>query len=293
MENQLRSQSSSNGGSRVASVYSASETPRVPQFMYQPSRDSSAGLREPLEIDSAFRSNNRRSAPRATTPAYVQAQETPRTQSPYPGYREPPHHKKRNRACCCCCRTRLGALCCALLMVAFILGLALAVFFLWPRIPSIQLQSINQQGTSTSIQNSDFTQLFKVAPDNSLQAGVQINLIVTNPNYIDLVVNSLQLSGSLKSSTANVPNFLSGSIARPVTLKSMRNSPFNIPVRLTFPSNYATTLLELAQVCNEKQEISIPYSIKLSLALLSWTGYQPTVSDTFSFPCPWTIPTSF
>ncbi|KAJ9049053.1 hypothetical protein DSO57_1028562 [Entomophthora muscae] len=288
MENQLRPQSSSNVGSRVTSVYSAGDSPRVPNFMYQSSRDSSIALREASEIDSAFRSSERRASPRTKIPTY--APEPPRHQSPYPGFREPElRRKKRNRACCCCCRTRLGALCCALMMVGLILGLALATFFLWPRIPNIQLHSITQQGTSTSIQNSSFSNLFKSTPDNTLQANVQINLIVTNPNYINLVITSLKLTGGLHSSAINIPEFLTGGISRSISLIAQKKSPFNIPVQLAFPSNHATALVSLAQVCAEKQEISIPYTIKLSLALLTWTGYQPSVSDTYSFPCPWTI----
>lgn len=290
METQSRPQPNSNVGSRVTSVYSVGDTPRVPNFMYQPSRDSSIALREPSEIDSAFRSNNPRSSPRAFTPTY--AQEPPRNHSPYPGFREPIlQQKKRNRACCCCCHTRVGALCCALLMVSFILGLALAVFFLWPRIPNIQLHSITQQGTSTAIQSAGFSQLFKTTPTGTLQANVQINLIVTNPNYIDLVISSLKLTGGLHSSALTLPEFLTGNISRSITLLAQNKSPFNIPVQLTIPTNHGPSLAGLAQICAERQDISIPYTIKLSLALLSWTGYHPTVSDSYSFPCPWTIPT--
>ncbi|KAI0217597.1 hypothetical protein L0F63_000077 [Massospora cicadina] len=276
MEAQLRTPPSSNGGSRVTSVYSANDTPRVPNFMLHPTREGSTRPGGYSEFDSGFRSYNRQPPSRLNTPTQVQPQDPIRLHPSHYNFQESlPYRKKRNNSCCCC-HTRMGALCCAVFMVMFILGFALAVFFLWPRYLH-------------PIQSSDFAQLFEATPANALQANVQINLLVTNPNYINLVVDALKVTGTLRAANLNLDKFLSGKISDAISLRAQTKSPFNIPIQLTFP-NDPNALVELAQVCVNQQEVSIHYTINLSLALLSWTGYVPTISDTFAFPCPWNIP---
>ncbi|KAI9297166.1 hypothetical protein K502DRAFT_363526 [Neoconidiobolus thromboides FSU 785] len=208
------------------------------------------------------------------------------------------HHKrpkkKKNcciRCCCCCCRSRTGALICGIFTILLLIGIGVGAFFLWPRIPTVELISVTQTNTNAPIDQTSFNNLFQ-SNNNNLQAQVNINLRVQNLNYIDIVINQITLTGDLQNNIVTIPNSLTGKLPKPVALKAQNISPLILPVTIILPGTSSASndqLMGLREVCESKQNLMFNYHISLELPLVSWTGYKPKLNNSYSFKCPWNI----
>ncbi|KAJ1564303.1 hypothetical protein HK096_008673 [Nowakowskiella sp. JEL0078] len=206
---------------------------------------------------------------------------------------------RRNRKFCCCFSSRRSCVICIVLTVVILLaGLGLAVFFLFPRIPTYKvsdpylLNGVNSVIVSGSPLGTSATSPF------SLTIMLAMNISLTSQNYIDYVVKALTVNGTLlhPNGTANAKMTGYGLIAD-TNFKKMDTTnaiaPFNITYKSTSPVISGTTidpdLNELLTSCaftgGQPSSLTISYTAVLDAPLISWIT-KPSYSDKTTFTCP-------
>ncbi|KAJ3386250.1 hypothetical protein HDU84_001703 [Entophlyctis sp. JEL0112] len=204
----------------------------------------------------------------------------------------------KHRRYCCCFHTRRG--CCATIwaiIIIFLAGVGIALYFLWPRLPTV---TIGQPYENTSLATSAVVNGSLTTASTSSPFSVQLNLFsnvsVYSPNYETLATRSIVVSGKLL-------NGKGGSAVSGVTINGEKDgvsfpghgtTNFTLPVSLKYSatsvsaitSDGVVTLLESECGSGGGGMLYASYTVTIDLVLISWTGYKPSVSGTTQFNCP-------
>jgi hypothetical protein len=163
--------------------------------------------------------------------------------------------------------------------VFLIVSIALALA-LYIRPPSILIGSA--QPLSGSVGNAIST------TNNGLSIQLGVDISVSNPNYFGVVFPKIELE--LFYPINNTP--VGGGIANNIDFKSRAQTNFTFPFMLTYNSSQAEAnaiFSDLASKCGlgggTKSNLNINYKITLGIRILM-AVISPTISNTFSFPCP-------
>ncbi|KAJ3201807.1 hypothetical protein HDU82_007861 [Entophlyctis luteolus] len=207
--------------------------------------------------------------------------------------------KRPSRYCCGCFRTRRGCLCtCGGVALAIVAALALALFFLWPRYPNITISApFVPAGTSP-------VQIAHAGSQTSVALNAAVDISVYSPNYEDIFVDSLTFVGFLLDPTTAAP-IKSAPVTgntNNINFKAKRTTTFELPFSVTHSFTVAdgATLADLEQsdpllsalasaCASSSGNLQLSYTVQLSIALISWTGYRPSTSGKASFACPMTV----
>lgn len=200
---------------------------------------------------------NEESSPKIVTPpAGVAPLETANEQQAAPPYQQvlfqtpvndvedPKEAKKKSQGCC---RRNIWLI--LGIIFVFLAGLAAAVFFLFPRIPQIDLVS------------------------SDLVNGVTIK--ITSQNYIDYTVNSIIGKGTHQGETVatiNKERFL---------IKARDSTLVTIPIRIATPLPKSALM-----TCVSDPSVPIKIHLDIDLKLISWTGKKIPVDMSIDVPCP-------
>lgn len=211
------------------------------------------------------------------------------------------------RFCCGCFASRRS--CCGCFCIIFLLlivGLGVAVFFIFPRMPTVKVgepyfTSSSDPSSAFAISGSPLTA--SASSPFTLTFNLQSDVSVYSPNYIDFALNFVSLSGNLENSSkqnyfSNVP--VTGQ-ANNVDIKSFATTNFTLPLQVKYTtttplslSSPDPALASLLSSCsfmqsgssNSNNNIILGYQVKISAKLLAWTGFVPSFNSSSSFPCP-------
>jgi len=163
--------------------------------------------------------------------------------------------------------------------VFLILSIALALA-LYIRPPSILIGSL--EPLSGSVGNAIS------ATNNGISIQLGVDISVSNPNYFGVLFPKVEVE--LLYPINNTP--VGGGIANNLDFKSRSQTNFTFPLMLTYNSTQAEAnaiFSDLASKCGltggAKSNLNINYKITLGIRILMAT-ISPTISNTFSFPCP-------
>lgn len=158
-------------------------------------------------------------------------------------------------------RTYLRYLSCILVSTSIlVLGLALAIYFLFPRQPQLTIYDIDMMKCirTMQIKNSNIT------------FGCDVDFQVGSENYIDYYVSELLVRAQLISKSTEFGNAFG------------KLTYFNIPshsaVNLTIPVMFDIILGNQSLAVVQGNAFEFLYRVDLKLPLLSWTGYSPSFS---------------
>ncbi|KAK9765673.1 hypothetical protein K7432_005794 [Basidiobolus ranarum] len=199
--------------------------------------------------------------------------------------------KRRCSCCCCCCRTRKSRCICAIITVLILIGIAIALYFCIPRgMPDVSLENftiLDLDAKEAELKSASHMILPKV-----LTLDVDLYLKTQNPNLIpikvnDILVNAYYVGENLKIKVAQ------GSLPAPVTFKPNSNTIFTLPLKLAFNTTDNESLWAIRDLLDRcgitgpnKQQLIISYDAEITVALISWLGIKPTISNDIRFDCP-------
>ncbi|KAJ1956342.1 hypothetical protein EC988_001401 [Linderina pennispora] len=209
---------------------------------------------------------------------------------------------KRKRRCCgggyFCCFSRK---CCCIfipILIVILIGLGVTLYFVWPRIPSVEFTNVTvppQRDGTTSSDNAVEQLLDNTTVNRQgvVTVPLVIHLNVTNPNFIPWTIHNVTVDGFLKNTTAGGSNFPvgSGGLKAPFTMpkKSEGNDmPIWFNFRLdTNNSDYLSAASIVQRACTAGgPNLNFYYKAKIIIKAISWLGIKPTISDSIKFPCP-------
>ncbi|KAJ3193897.1 hypothetical protein HDU82_002633 [Entophlyctis luteolus] len=205
--------------------------------------------------------------------------------------------RSSERKFCCCFRTKRG--CCitvTAVIVVILAGIGTALFFLWPRVPTVTISQpfLNPSANSTYILTGSTT-----APTAANPLIVKIflatNVTVYSPNYEPLATKSITFAGNLLGTDdataiqdARVDGVVDG-----VVFPGMGTNAFTMPATVVYTATSAANittdgalLLVASRCAGTNGYIYMQYVVTIDLVLISWTGYRPSISGTTKFMCP-------
>ncbi|KAL3895063.1 MAG: hypothetical protein SGCHY_004920 [Lobulomycetales sp.] len=196
-----------------------------------------------------------------------------------------------------CFRHRKGACCFCFLAVIVILGLA--TFFLFPRIPDVNVSDPILDDSLASVQTRG--NALTASPANPFEISMQMRIDVTSKsgNYIDWVLDEVRTDGILLDAATGGPNdavVAFGSV-RDARIRGMDTSVISLPITVTYTSTSPVTsltsdpaFLALIAPCGlngqPRRPVSMRYSVAIEHGILKAFGYTPTFDGVSSFPCP-------
>ncbi|KAJ3241296.1 hypothetical protein HDU78_001915 [Chytriomyces hyalinus] len=181
-------------------------------------------------------------------------------------------------------------------IIAVLVGLGISLFFVWPRIPAVEVSKTYVPEGKLGVIVSGALATATTETPFVVQLNLAVNVTVENPNYLTLWANKISFSGSLLGidDKTRVNNTILYGGVRNVEFQGRGATQFVLPIQLL----YATTnpfslsqgdeaLLLFNERCeNLPQSIQVEYQVTVDLALVSWTGYKPGFSGRASFMCP-------
>ncbi|KAJ3102007.1 hypothetical protein HDU97_000920, partial [Phlyctochytrium planicorne] len=205
------------------------------------------------------------------------------------------------RFCCGCFRTRAG--CCTFwwtFVVLILAGLAVAGWFLYPRIPNVVVSDPYANGKGLVVSGD----LVTASADKpyTIEFDMMTDVSVYSPNYVDVKVDVLNFQGILLDESGKEVNARANGQNKDVSFPSMKNTTFTINIRLTYAITSPGTLIEvvaltdpvlkiLAKSCGligsgSRPNLRMSYTTDLTIGLISWTGYKPSFGGKLDFACP-------
>ncbi|KAJ3083174.1 hypothetical protein HDU99_000394 [Rhizoclosmatium hyalinum] len=145
-----------------------------------------------------------------------------------------PFQRIRNHKCCSGKRFFVWIVCVSL----FLVGAALALFFLFPRFPTSKLRKIHLD--SLEINNV-----------HSATAHLLVDLTIGNPNYISVNVQKLSFNASNPAYASGAAPFASGIDAIPFTMPARGDVNITVPLNVTYDSRNDPKLKFLGQVTGQ------------------------------------------
>ncbi|KAJ3302510.1 hypothetical protein HDV03_004933 [Kappamyces sp. JEL0829] len=222
----------------------------------------------------------------------------------------------RERYCCGCFASKsvcVRTLCSTL--VLFLIGVGVAVYFLWPRMPNVVVKdpTANLNSKSQLMLSSDTpggSTLQTASASSPFTASIQLNIDISvfSPNYITYTFDNIAVTASLADPAGSGKILNGGTIGKGdsgrVSFPPNQNTTFTIPFMLQFSITAPLTSLNqnaqiytLMQQCASQQFPDLPKpkfpgfiatSVKGSIVskLISWTGIQPSFEKSVVIPCP-------
>jgi len=178
---------------------------------------------------------------------------------------------------CCSCCTWLRAV--IIIFVTLIL-LGLALFFLWPRIPSVTLQGYSITGTP----QLSTTTVFQVyVPFN-------VTLQVISNNYINYYLSRVVVNLTSQASGLLV----GGGTTYNLNIPPQATSFLNLTLALNYTASTSTdpTLISMFNACfpgkvgGIKNQLGLRVSTALYITLIQWLGIVPAFSFNYNVECP-------
>ncbi|KAI8834651.1 hypothetical protein BJ741DRAFT_609618 [Chytriomyces cf. hyalinus JEL632] len=202
------------------------------------------------------------------------------------------------RRFCCCFRTRGG--CCFVIISIVILilgGLGVAAYFLWPRVPSIDISEPYVAPNVTPLTVSGSLGSATTTTPFTLQLRLAVDVSVFSPNRITYVVNNIVFAGALLDidGVTTIPNAnVNGNVAN-VEFPPEKKVMFTMPLELMYSITSAQTVLmggdkalnvfQTRCGAGGSGKLGLKYTVSVNLAILAWTGYKPSFAGTTSVPC--------
>ncbi|KAI9296790.1 hypothetical protein K502DRAFT_313930 [Neoconidiobolus thromboides FSU 785] len=192
-----------------------------------------------------------------------------------------PPKKKKTTACCCC----LPLWATFLIILIIISGTAVTLFFLWPRIPSIQYlsSSFGKDGN-----DNQFLESNKV-----LSSHFKANMQLKNPNYLPLNLRNVTIEISIPVDGGNSVKIGQGYLLESIIFPSKSTTEFVIDSDITLDlksdsSDNIKAIDTIVKSCKSEtnKKLNLNYFAKTDVPLVSWTGYQPSFSGVFEMDCP-------
>ncbi|KAJ3185084.1 hypothetical protein HDU87_002650 [Geranomyces variabilis] len=234
----------------------------------------------------------------------------------------PPPLLRKQRTCCSLrCRPQCWGPC-LLITIVILAGLGVAGFFLFPRIPSVDIstpflpagpelaafQAESAKWTPGVNTIGSLTTASAAAPF-VLDIGVGVNISVASENYVGYRINQLTVVGFLKDvnnkviDTTSAANQLQAtSVITDARIAPRTTSILSLPISINYT---VTTPLTVASVINDPvlavlaracglpgiakvpgATINLHVTSTIDLRAISWTGYKPKIEKDVSFVCP-------
>jgi len=186
--------------------------------------------------------------------------------------------RKTSKHCCC-----LPIWLCFILILFIFGGIAVSLYFLWPRLPTLSYVSTNS--------NFDLSSKNIQKTSNNLKFTLNSTLDLYNPNYIPLYLNNVTLQLSIPTPDHNSIKVGDGFLPSGVSFPARSREDFNVLTDITLDvttqdANNKAAMLVILQGCTNHDKIPINYYVKSDVPLVSWTGYQPSFNGQFSIDCP-------
>ncbi|KAJ3124514.1 hypothetical protein HK100_011201 [Physocladia obscura] len=210
-----------------------------------------------------------------------------------------PQPQTRGKFYCGCFSTRRSCLLsCGIIWFFILTGIGAALFFLWPRYPTVKvgdpylIDSISAlQVIAGKEKSGDLTQI---------AVTMAVDISVYSPNYEDIFVNNLEFTGYLvdPSTNAAIKSAPASGVSNNINFKAKSTTDFTLQFTITDSllgtvSSYESLVASDAFIhaldtdCKTASgTLTLTYSIELTLALISWTGFKPTTTGTVKIPCP-------
>ncbi|KAJ3270509.1 hypothetical protein HDV01_007765 [Terramyces sp. JEL0728] len=196
----------------------------------------------------------------------------------------------------------------------FLVGLGVALFFLWPRMPTVTVENPlgnlgSDVGKLTFSSSDPANALAQASPQNPFVASIQlaVNIDVYSPNYIQYAFSGMHvqarlLDPSMNGSTVSKDPIGAGEIGR-VAFPSFANTSFTMPFNISFVANSPIQSIEdninlytLARSCGAQtfglQPGKVPNTIGIRIdgsifsKVIDWTGFTPRFTRNIVIPCP-------
>ncbi|PVV04570.1 hypothetical protein BB560_000929 [Smittium megazygosporum] len=195
----------------------------------------------------------------------------------------------------CLCFTKKG--CYIFLFCLLILAGALAVtgYFLWPRIPNAEFESVSvatssdQSGNSSNVQ--DILQATKVQSSGAVTVPLALKIRLDNPNYIRWTFSNITVTGNIQLDSQTTFDVGNGTIYQHFSMpKRSVNNDVIIYFNFVLDSK-SQNFLRAASVVQTSCTTGGPplrfnYKAKIFIDAIKWLGIKPTISNTVSINCP-------
>jgi len=187
---------------------------------------------------------------------------------------------KRDQRRCCCCSMKM----CVVVTFSACLVLTLLGFFLWPRVPGIQLSGIFDDPNGSHV--FDLSHAGKY----DWQMGATANMSISNPNYIPWHVNSMDvvmrdLLTEQQIGTANLVSY---------TLNPQSYVAISVPIKAQYQTSNLTdpTLRNLVASCTgDRPALPVRWIMNFNIAGLSIFG-NPSMELQGTWNCPSSVSVS-
>ncbi|KAJ2999627.1 hypothetical protein HDV02_002396 [Globomyces sp. JEL0801] len=212
---------------------------------------------------------------------------------------------------------------CGSISFILIVGLGVAIFFLFPRQPSFQIGTPRPalNGGNLTFSSSDPIAAFQNAsPASPFQASFDlvVDINIFSPNYVDFSLSSIDVAAHLldpdgsKNAVGCGPNgkqqcapIGKGSTSR-VQFPANKNTTISLPIKIFFNITSPITdiaqdgqMLTLIRACGTTTglfngvppsstpgKVRIKVEVRLSSKVVSWIGWFPRFDEFISFDCP-------
>ncbi|KAJ3225607.1 hypothetical protein HDU81_007772 [Chytriomyces hyalinus] len=181
-------------------------------------------------------------------------------------------------------------------IIAVLVILGISLFFVWPRIPSVEVSKTYVPDGKLGVIVSGALATATTEMPFVVQLNLAVKVTVENPNYLTLWANKISFSGYLLGidDATRVNNTILYGGVRNVEFQGRGATQFVLPIQLLYATSNPFSLSqgdEALLLFNERcenlpQAIQVEYQVTVDLALVSWTGYRPGFSDRASFMCP-------
>jgi len=172
---------------------------------------------------------------------------------------------------CGCCSWLLRCLCCGPLVCCIIcllvlLAIGLTAFFLWPRVPNVELLNANNQ---VSVQTSGFRGVWNVS------------VAVDNKNYIDWTFDKIETTVYDSVADQQIGN---GTLSDFVLTKRT-NTTISIPTTISYAGHAGDTVMaHFSQCGGSNSSVLLRYNVKFGIKGLSWL-LSPSVDKMDTYHC--------
>ncbi|KAJ1918476.1 hypothetical protein H4219_002570 [Mycoemilia scoparia] len=264
---------------------------------YRERSDSTPGNSTYLEKTHLYGNT---SAAAAAAAAAAGARETSDNNSLYGFTKEPVKRRRRCRCCSCCCTKKYWAFCVPITLV-IIAGLAVAGYFLWPRIPQAEFDRIdvrNSNSASSSDSSSgsladQFIGNIGFNRQGMVTLPLEIHMNVSNPNFIPWTINNVTVDGFINLGDGKNSKFPVGKGGLPKAFKMPKKSVdndmvifFNFKLDVT-QVNYKDAAEMVQKSCVKNgPPLKFSYDAKVEIKPISGLGIKPKISNTVNFDCP-------
>ncbi|PVU95009.1 hypothetical protein BB561_002132 [Smittium simulii] len=215
------------------------------------------------------------------------------------GLTPPIGEKTYKRKKYCFCLSKNGCIIFSCCIFAFLAILAVAGFFLWPRIPQVKYKNVSlvsnsgQVPFSDSLSAKDFLQAAKVKASGLIVIPLVIELSVTNPNYITWKFNNVTIDGSITLQNSERFDVGNGTIYEPFSMPS-KSVDNKLLIYYNFILNSrAVNFVQAADLVKTSCSVGGPpfrfnYKAKIFINAIKWLRIVPTINDAINFNCPTT-----